>query len=388
MSILHVDISNASPEDYQQAVSARKVRARIAKRSVQAWRCAKMERLANNRRWREDPTTFIEEAEWREADRLCAELAAASADDPPTARDKRIAELLAEDRANGVGQAADRVFFLLEYPGCDFISRPLTPNELAIAELTGELQDDDEGEMWTAVWHIGEGQFVRKKFCTTNPPTDLDSAEDIARKLHGALPVDYEEDIEIRRSEFAERIKRLGGMFSPSGLWIDISKLNMKAFETEQPTTELPTTEQPTTEKPWPTLAPEALHGLAGKVVKVIGPHTGSDPVALLIQFMVSFGSALGRRPYYLIEGDRHYTNLFVVLVGQSSKSRKGTSAGRIRQVMLDVDLDWVQKCIHSGLSSGEGLIWVIRDEVRKLIKEGNEYVEVQGRQAAVSRRA
>jgi hypothetical protein len=144
----------------------------------------------------------------------------------------------------------------------------------------------------------------------------------------------------------------------------------------------LPQQEEPAKvveEKVWPTLAPEALHGLAGKVVKVIGPHTESDPVALLMQFLVSFGNVLGRRPYYLIEGDRHHTNLFAVLVGQSSKSRKGTSAGRIRQLMSGVALDWVQTCVHSGLSSGEGLIWTIRDEVRKLDKDGEEVVEVQG---------
>ena len=145
----------------------------------------------------------------------------------------------------------------------------------------------------------------------------------------------------------------------------------------------LPQQEEPpkpvAAEKVWPTLAPEALHGLAGKVVKVIGPHTESDPVALLVQFLVSYGSALGRWPYYLIEGDRHYTNLFVVLVGQSSKSRKGTSAGRVRQLMSGVAPDWVDFCIHSGLSSGEGLIWVIRDEVTETDKEGNEFIKVQG---------
>jgi hypothetical protein len=307
-----------------------------------------------------------------EIERLIAE------DDEPSERDRRISELYAEDRVAGVGQTADLIFFEVEYPGCEFYARPLTPNELEIAELTGELQETDEGDMWVAVWHIGEGCFVRRQFFTTDPLADVpeDINESIAREVHGAPPPKSEP---LSRSEFAERIKRLGGMYSPSGCWIDISKLNMKGFETtedEEQTTENKPTE---TGKAWPTLAPEALHGLAGKVVKVIEPHTESDPVALLIQFLVSFGSALGRRAYYITDGNRQYTNLFAVLVGQSSKSRKGTSAERVRQVMLDVDFEWAQKCIHSGLSSGEGLIWQIRDAVRKLDREGNEVVEVQG---------
>jgi hypothetical protein len=126
----------------------------------------------------------------------------------------------------------------------------------------------------------------------------------------------------------------------------------------------------------WPTLAPEALHGLAGEVVAVIGPHTEADPVALLLQFLVWFGNALGRKYYYLIEGDKHHTNLFVVLVGQSSKSRKGTSAGRIRQVMLGVAPEWVKERVKGGLSSGEGLIWAVRDASTSIDKKGNEKVE------------
>jgi hypothetical protein len=84
----------------------------------------------------------------------------------------------------------------------------------------------------------------------------------------------------------------------------------------------------------WPKLGAEALHGLAGKVVEVIGPHSESDPVALLLQFLVYFGNAIGRGIYWQIEGTKHYTNLNAVLVGSTGKSRKGTSGDRIRQVM------------------------------------------------------
>ena len=60
-----------------------------------------------------------------------------------------------------------------------------------------------------------------------------------------------------------------------------------------------------------PTLDPAALYGLAGEVVRLFELHTEADPVALLFQFLILFGNALGRCAYYLVEGDRHYTNLF-----------------------------------------------------------------------------
>ena len=138
---------------------------------------------------------------------------------------------------------------------------------------------------------------------------------------------------------------------------------------------------QPQPERVWPTLAPEALYGIPGKVVAMFEPHTEADPVALLLQFLICFGNALGRGPYYVHESDKHYTNLFGVLVGDTSKSRKGTSAGRIRHLMSEVPTidssGWLDR-IEGGMSSGEGVIWKIRDEVLEVDKDGNEVVKVQ----------
>jgi Protein of unknown function (DUF3987) len=116
-------------------------------------------------------------------------------------------------------------------------------------------------------------------------------------------------------------------------------------------------------EAKWPeALGEDAYHGLVGEVVRTIEPHSEADPAALLIQFLVAFGSVVGRGPYYQVEGDRHYGNLYAVLVGKSSKARKGTSWGRISQLFEQVDSNWLSDCVHSGLSSGEGLIWAVRD--------------------------
>jgi hypothetical protein len=113
----------------------------------------------------------------------------------------------------------------------------------------------------------------------------------------------------------------------------------------------------------WPEpLAEAAYHGLAGRVVRAIAPHTEADPVAILSQHLVAFGSAVGRGPYYAVEGDRHGPNLYAVIVGATAKGRKGTSWGRVREIFQKVDDPWASKRVLSGLSSGEGLIWAVRD--------------------------
>jgi hypothetical protein len=125
----------------------------------------------------------------------------------------------------------------------------------------------------------------------------------------------------------------------------------------------------------WPTMGEAAYHGIIGEVVRTIEPESEADPVAILVQLIVAVGSMIGRRAYYQVESDRHHPNLFAAAVGNTSKSRKGTSWGRVRGVACHADSDWVLRRIGSGLSSGEGLIHQVRDEVTKINKDGEQEV-------------
>jgi len=130
----------------------------------------------------------------------------------------------------------------------------------------------------------------------------------------------------------------------------------------------------------WPQMDAAAFQGLAGEVVKAIEPHSESDPVAILIQFLALAGNAMGRTAYYCVEDNRHHANLFAVLVGESSKSRKGTSLGRVRAIMKVADQAWSENRLKGGLSSGEGLINEVRDERREWNKkEGREEIADPG---------
>ena len=69
---------------------------------------------------------------------------------------------------------------------------------------------------------------------------------------------------------------------------------------------------------------------------------------------------------------------LFLVLVGPTSKGRKGTSWGHVRRLFRMADEAWVTEHISHGLSSGEGLIWAVRDEIRRRepIKEKGKTID------------
>lgn len=130
--------------------------------------------------------------------------------------------------------------------------------------------------------------------------------------------------------------------------------------------------------RPWPTPPDDIVYsGIAGQIVKTIEPQTEADPVAILIQFLAMFGNAAGRNAYWQVENDRHYANLYVCLVGETAKGRKGTSMGRARQAFDSLGDDWVRKRISSGLSSGEGLITAVRDAQmgKEPIKQGGQVI-------------
>src|SRR5262245_20839313 len=117
-------------------------------------------------------------------------------------------------------------------------------------------------------------------------------------------------------------------------------------------------------------LAPEAYHGIAGEIVRTIEPETEADPAALLFQFLAAVGNAFGAGSFVRVEDDRHPPRLNVVGVGRTAKGRKGASWGRVKRLLEAVAPEWVGSRVASGLSSGEGVIYEVRDPVVGLVKD------------------
>ncbi len=112
----------------------------------------------------------------------------------------------------------------------------------------------------------------------------------------------------------------------------------------------------------WPAPPdPAVYHGLCGEIVNTIAPHTEADPVAILSQLLVAFGAATGRGAWFQVEATRHHPNEFLVLVGDSARARKGSSWDHVQRLLDRAD-PAITSRILTGLSSGEGLIWAVRD--------------------------
>jgi hypothetical protein len=133
-----------------------------------------------------------------------------------------------------------------------------------------------------------------------------------------------------------------------------------------------------------PTLKPAALYGLAGEVVRTISAESEADQAALLVTFLTSFGSAVGAGPHAKAGGAAHPARLFSLIVGDTARSRKGTSWADMRPVLAAADSGWTERVL-SGFGSGEAIIDALRDPLgddpgvadkRALVREG-EFVRI-----------
>jgi hypothetical protein len=113
---------------------------------------------------------------------------------------------------------------------------------------------------------------------------------------------------------------------------------------------------------PKPMLHPAAIHGVAGDFVRLVGPESEADDIALLLQFLSCAGIALGANVFMQVESTRHYPRINALLVGSTGDSRKGTAGDHVRRVFTMVDAseerpgeNFVTRHFASGLISGEG---------------------------------
>jgi hypothetical protein len=116
--------------------------------------------------------------------------------------------------------------------------------------------------------------------------------------------------------------------------------------------------------QPGPAWDDSILYGDAGRLVQKAVRYNESHPAGMLVDFLVSLGSIIGRGPYFTVSATRHYTNEFMARVGDSAKSRKGTGRDVIDQVLKLVDPKWYSDRVESGFGSGEAVINLVRDDV------------------------
>jgi hypothetical protein len=149
-----------------------------------------------------------------------------------------------------------------------------------------------------------------------------------------------------------------------------------------EPAPEPPQQTRPTPQPPakFP-LREQALHGLAGQVVRTLAPHTEAHPAAILLQLLAIFGNMVGRGPHCMVDATRHGLNLFLVLVGDSSKARKGTSWSQVARLFAEVDQPWLSTRVTGSRLTASGLVYALRDQQpstdRRLLALSEEFASV-----------
>ncbi|MGB8536593.1 MAG: DUF3987 domain-containing protein [Acidobacteriaceae bacterium] len=140
---------------------------------------------------------------------------------------------------------------------------------------------------------------------------------------------------------------------------------------------------------PPPALDGTALHGIAGVLVRTLAPHTEADPAAVLLQFLAAFGNLLGPGPHCRVGATRHGLNLFVILVGESSKARKGTSWRQISSLFAEADPFWSSRCVTTTRPTPNTILQALRDQqpvtdrrLFLLCEEFASVIHVLGREA------
>jgi len=133
----------------------------------------------------------------------------------------------------------------------------------------------------------------------------------------------------------------------------------------------------------WPILPKAAMFGIFKEIVEVSTKSSEADPAAVLLTTLTFASAFVGTAPFTWVGDTRHYARLYAVLVGASSRARKGTSRDPVERIFREA-----QRMIHGmnkkpfplglnlaitpgPLSSGEGLVNAVRDPSDALDKEG-----------------
>lgn len=110
---------------------------------------------------------------------------------------------------------------------------------------------------------------------------------------------------------------------------------------------------------------PACLYGLVGEIAKTGSDTTEANPYAIAAAAIAYLGCAVGRGPYMPVGNTWHHPRLFMLHVGRSGEGRKGDAVSltkRIAHRVAELSQDHAPKVHSGGLSSREGLVFMIHD--------------------------
>lgn len=125
-----------------------------------------------------------------------------------------------------------------------------------------------------------------------------------------------------------------------------------------------------------PELLPVALYGILEEITGIACKNTEAVPISVAVHVMTRFAATIGRSAYIQLGDTRRHLNIFTLVVGPTSKGRKGTSADMPRQLFQRAEYLKIAAPLQhlTALSTGEGLIHRVRDE--KLDAESGKVID------------
>lgn len=119
---------------------------------------------------------------------------------------------------------------------------------------------------------------------------------------------------------------------------------------------------------------PACLYGLVGEIARAGSETTEANPYAVAASAIAYLGIAVGRGPYMPVGNTWHHARHFPLHVGRSGEGRKGDATSLIKRIayrIAELSPDHAPKIHTGGLSSREGLVFLIHDGY----KDGKEDV-------------
>ncbi len=125
--------------------------------------------------------------------------------------------------------------------------------------------------------------------------------------------------------------------------------------------------------KAWPIMKSPAMHGIVGEITRLAITDSEADPVSIMSGTIATAAAHFGRGQFTRIGDTATHSRHFNVVVGNSSRGRKGTADAQVHRFFERAEAIMMQasskpfpggalQISYGPLSSGEGLIFAVRD--------------------------
>jgi hypothetical protein len=115
---------------------------------------------------------------------------------------------------------------------------------------------------------------------------------------------------------------------------------------------------------PFPVPDEAMFYGLAGEIANSVDPYTEAARPVVLLHLLSGSGAMIGRGPHMVAGFARHPPSIWGLIAGGTSLGVKGTASATAGAFLHAAWPEFMTSRILPGLSTGEGLLHQVRDEI------------------------